>query len=138
MKRVREMLADPVARDRYQKIALGEEKPVFTVAFADIVGVPKISTVSLEHGADGDLIAIAAKDITLEQVDVTVRSSNGAILETGPAKQIGKLWWYKLGVALPAGEIRKVTVTARDLPGNIGTRESTIAWGLPMPVPPGL
>jgi hypothetical protein len=136
MKRVREILADPVARARYVKIARGEEKPVFTVALADVVKVPKITTVSLDHGGDGDSIAIAAEDITLEQVDVTLWSEDGAVLETGPAKQIGKLWWYDLREALPQGENRKVTVTARDLPGNIGKRDATVAWGLPMPGPP--
>jgi hypothetical protein len=129
MRRVREMMAQPETKARYKKIGDREDRPAFTLALADLLRKPTIGAFSLETEAEGDSITFSIDEITVEQVDVAVHSNDGVALETGRARRVGKLWWYPLAQRIPDGETRRVTVTARDFPGNVSTRVALVPEG---------
>jgi hypothetical protein len=127
MRRAVELMSDPDKRARYNRLARAPKTPVFNLALSDILRAPDIKPLILEPHASGARITIQVDDVTVDQVSVSVQTSDGAALESGPALRLDHSWCYDLKQPVAAGVFYRVAVTARDFPGNESTRVEMLA-----------
>jgi len=110
------------AQEVYVRRAEGTPLNPFNVAMADWFHAPEIREIDLAAwtGGIGQPIRIRAMDdVQVTQVTVVISDEEGTVLEEGTAVEDDGLWWTYV-TSSTIGESRaKVTVSARDLPGNV-------------------
>jgi hypothetical protein len=120
------MMLDPVARSAYEQFGLNHQKSAFTAAVGDFFRSPSVDDIdlSLYKGKIGEKVVIMADDdVEVLAVQVVIRNQAGAIAEQGAAVLTAGKWIYTATTALPLAQTATVEVTAKDRPGNVGTKQ---------------
>lgn len=114
----------PDVRALYLEGLTQKKHNAFLVALSDYLKSPEIASVDLKDytGQAGQVIAIdATDDFRVVAVSVAILNSDGALIESGPAKAPDGLsddWTYVATVDNPAPTGTTVEVTATDVAGN--------------------
>jgi hypothetical protein len=119
-------MLDPIARAAYEQFGLAHDKSAFAAAVGDYFRPPSVDDIDLAlyKGKVGEKVAIiAADDVQVLSVHVIIRNQAGVIAEQGDAVLTAGKWMYTATTALPIGQTATVEVTAKDRPGNIGTKQ---------------
>ncbi|NJK94303.1 MAG: hypothetical protein HC905_04585 [Bacteroidales bacterium] len=117
----------PELRELYEtSIPVG--KSVYQVALADFLKAPKISKIDVTNytGEVGSILRIhAIDDFKVKEVSVTIRNSDGSLVESGKAvlELNGVTWLYTATQNNTDLDGDKIIVRASDIPGNIGEEE---------------
>jgi hypothetical protein len=125
-------LLDPAAKAEYEAGINDQKNSAFMVAITDYLTAPRVDLIdtSLYAGAVGNEIKITAgDDFKVVSVHVTITDNNGALIEQGAAVvQPNSFddWRYITTAANAALPGTKVTVTVRDKPGNMTTKEKVL------------
>jgi hypothetical protein len=101
------------------------------VAFMDAYYPPEITVIAAEgySGLPDELIRIEATDnIRVAGVRVEIRTGTGELVESGEASDegFGENWAYRTKATNPAPPGSTITVTARDMPGNLVSETVTV------------
>jgi hypothetical protein len=126
-------MADPEIKKLYEPRAEGDNKP-FNLAVEDFLKPPVISDIIVDTytGAVGSLLQLLVTDDTVvKTVEVTITAADGAQVEKGVALQDqaepnSPIWLYTATALNNVLAGSKVTVEARDLPGNTVTKEKVL------------
>ncbi|MGC3947742.1 MAG: hypothetical protein QM762_25100 [Chryseolinea sp.] len=105
-----------------------KRKSAYTVAVSDYLSVPRIHQIDAKRylGAVGQEVHVhASDDFRVQTVEVAIQNAAGAVVEQGEAnlsEELHQVWIYiaKTENISLAGTI--ITVTARDIPGNVATQ----------------
>jgi hypothetical protein len=124
------ILNPDLKREYQRKTTAGNT--AYNVAFRDYLKAPVVKSIdtSSYKGVAGSIITISAKDdFRVIEVLVSIRTSNGDLVEEGNAilNPIDRNKWIYTATqnnASPDGSI--VSATARDLPGNMGVLETVV------------
>ncbi|MEO5977946.1 MAG: hypothetical protein ABIS36_07340 [Chryseolinea sp.] len=123
-------MAKPETKDLYKTGITDRKRSAYLVATSDFMKIPKITqfNTTAYTGAVGDQILIkATDDFKVTQVSVIIVSPTGQEIERGQATLSDTGVWVYVSTAVNATPIgSKVTATAIDLPGNLGTQTFTI------------
>lgn len=120
---------DEASKALYRKGIKGKHESVYTAAMRDFITAPRVDTINPDdyRGAIGDLLEIdAVDDFMVTKVKVVISDSAGAVIEQGEAREHPmrpNRWQYTAVVANPARTGTRITATAFDRPGNMGTAE---------------
>lgn len=120
-------LKDPVAKAVYAAWANGKQfNSAFSTAVKDYLSAPVIVALDVSGyaGKTGNSIVVLVPDeFKIVSVDVEIRNASDVVLETGAASyQAGSLrWTYDAQTSNAVLVGTKITVTAKDRPGKIGT-----------------
>ena len=112
--------ADPALLAFYEPIAKQREVTVRVVAMGDYMKKPTIKPLDLSgyRGQVGDVITIkATDDIGLADLHVKIASSEGTLIEHGPAEEIGVRsgkWIYTATASVALGSDVSIDVTGVD------------------------
>ncbi len=118
------VLADPVARARYDRAAEITGSTAYNLAVGDYYQAPVLAEIDLSHytGRSGEQISVNARDGAIEaaQVQVKIADMANTVLEKGLAVKgaDGFTWGYTAQQDLAANLPLWITITARDQPGN--------------------
>ena len=118
------VLADPVAREFYEPIALQRDISVYNAAMGDFLKLPAIKPLNLSNykGQVGDTIAIrATDDVGLADVEVSILAQDGTPIEHGKAVEIGERsgkWTYTATAQVALGSDVFIEVEGVDHAGN--------------------
>jgi hypothetical protein len=118
------VLANPDLRAFYEPIAAEREISVYALAIADFLKQPSFKPLDLEKykGNVGDLIVIRANDnIGLAEVQLTINSQTGTLIETGNAVEEGVRsgkWIYTATAQVALGSDVFLKVKGVDHAGN--------------------
>ena len=118
------VLADPVAREFYEPIALQRESSIYVVALRDFLKLPTIKPLNLTKykGQIGDTIAIrTTDDIGLADLDVKIIAQDGTPIEQGKAVENGAgsgKWTYTATASVALGADVFIEVEGVDHAGN--------------------
>ena len=121
-------LEDPATRAFYAKIAKQRKKITRNVAIGEYLCIPSFKPLDLSSykGAIGDAIVIRAKDsIGLVDVNVDIRSQDGALIEQGKAVEDGfraGLWKYTATASAALGSDVFVEVVGFNHAGTMAKR----------------
>ena len=133
VKYARGVLNDQKKKAYYEK-RKRKHQSVWNLAISDYMSKPKIDEVDLSgyRGRIDDLIKIKARDrYRIETVTVDIKDMNGNIVESGFAKEGpisgGYEWEYRASIYNTHNQAGTITVTAKDLPGNVVKREIPIS-----------
>jgi hypothetical protein len=126
-------MKDPVSKAEYEAAVSDKVISAYGVAVADYLKGPEITLIDVSgyQGKTGDPILINAIDnFKVTEVQVTIQSSVGIVIEEGPASQSpinGLSWQYVAKVAdnTPVAG-RKIVVSAKDKPDNTTIKELVI------------
>jgi hypothetical protein len=126
-------MADPEIKKLYEPRAEGDNKP-FNLAVADFLKPPVVADIIVDTytGAVGSLLQLLVTDDTVvKTVEVTITAANGTLLEQGVALQDqaepnSPIWIYTATALNNPVAGSKVTVVAKDLPGNTVTSERVL------------
>lgn len=124
----RTAMADPAIKALYEAGTPEGQSP-YNVALGDYCSAPKIKLVDVTgyKGIIGDIITVKAIDnFMVKTVKVRIEKLDGTLIEAGDAVQDamnGNKWNYTATVANAQISGIKVIAEARDLPGNITTKE---------------
>ena len=100
----------------YAELAAGTSKNAYNLALSDWFKPPVIHSVTRQ---DGSILVSASDNVQVTSVLITICDQEGEIIEQGQAKLTYKeLWEY---ATTTQGKIR---VEAKDLAGNVASRES--------------
>ena len=125
-------MADPAVKAIYLAAAKARSIPVFSCPVADFFNAPSVSDVNLSNftGAVGDKIAFHAEDdFGVVRARVAITKTDGTLIESGEAAETNPgsgLWSYTATQSIPPGTQVRVTATATDRPGGIGTGQAEI------------
>jgi hypothetical protein len=112
-----EVLSDPLRRTVYQKLGSDRKRPPNVLLASNFLTPPTIEIVETTAytGRAGELIRIVAFDgIAVAAVTVTIRTSNGSLVESGEAINDHGVWNYRTtGSAMPRSSLH-IEVTARN------------------------
>jgi len=120
----REVLADPLKRACYRKLAAARRCPPNALLVSNFLNPPAIEEVELAafHGGIGDVIRVLATDaIEVVSVGLAARGADGVVLESGAATKDHDIWVYRCTTAL-ANRAAAIEVTAQNRAGAKGTR----------------
>ena len=121
------VMGDPAKREFYQVIALEKDIPLFALAMGDFLNLPSFESLDYEQyqGKVGDPILIRAKDDKgLASVEVTLRKTDGALIEKGMAVESGLrsgYWVYTATQAVVAGTDIFIEAVGMDHAGQKAT-----------------
>ena len=126
-------MADPEVKKLYEPRAEGDNKP-FNLAVADFLKPPVIDDIVVDTytGAVGSQLQLLVTDDTVvKTVEVTIKAANGTLIEQGAALQDqlepnSPIWLYTATAVSNVIAGSKVTVVAKDLPGNVVTKEKVL------------
>jgi hypothetical protein len=122
--RAQQALEDPARRAFYETIAQQRDVTTYLAAFVDFLVEPTFSPLDLSEykGNVGDKISVLAKDdIGLANVEVTLTTADGTMIEQGPAIEDGVhsgKWIYTATVPVPLGSDIFVEARGVDHAGN--------------------
>jgi hypothetical protein len=126
-------MANPEVKKLYEPRAEGDNRP-FNLAVADFLKPPVIGDIISDSytGAVGSLLNLLVTDDTVvKTVEVTNTAANGTLIEQGVALQDqaevnSPIWIYTATAVNNPVAGSKVTVVAKDLPGNTVTKEKVL------------
>jgi hypothetical protein len=123
-------LLDPQRKAIYAQRA-GGGVTAFNLAFSDFHYAPVINDiiVAAYTGLPGSTIGVQATDDTkVTDVTVSITNPSGTLLEEGPAalNPENGHWIYTTTMANATLAGSKVSVTVKDIPGNMTTDEKTV------------
>lgn len=124
------VLADPLKRECYRKLALARKCPPNALLVSNFLNPPTIEQVDVStyQGRAGDAIRVLAADaIEVTRVAVVVRGADGASIESGAASKDHDLWIYRCTTAHAARGPLQLEVTAH----NRAEAEATESLPLP-------
>jgi hypothetical protein len=115
-------IKNPVVKAAYQAAAK-DGQTAFNVATSDALNPPELTNINLDHyhGAPGDTISVqATDDFKVEAVVVSIYLATGELLEQGSASLQPGIpdWFYIATKENPVPVNSRITVSAKDLPGN--------------------
>ena len=122
-------MADPETKALYEESAGAKGKPVFSLTLADFFNAPSVDEVDLAgyNGVAGDEIVIrASDDFDVVAVLVALADADGNAIESGAAAETppeSGRWVYTATVTVDTGKTVRISVTAEDRPGGLGTGE---------------
>ena len=121
------VMADPVTKARYETAAKQKGIPVFALMIADFFNEPVVADMDLSAyagRAGGTIRIVASDDFELKGVEVSIRDTNGTVLEHGLASgtAAGGDWAYLATNDLPLGQSVVIEAAAIDRPGHRGTK----------------
>lgn len=117
---------DATLWEKYEAMGKAKKQPARNFAIKDYLCPPKLSVIntSAYKGAIGSKISIVTfDDFEIRSVAVKITKADDTLVESGNAIEEGGEWVYTTTIANAAIEGCKVIVEARDLPGNITTKE---------------
>lgn len=122
---------DPQLKKAYGELATPDQSAA-NLAFADYFRAPEIIATGTDNykGKVGDIINPSVVDtLEPESVFVQILRADKSVLEEGPAvMNEDKLHWdYTAKQQLDVLTNATITITAKDRPGNISTKEITLA-----------
>lgn len=126
------VLADPVARQAYEKAAKASGKPILSVMIADFLHEPIVEGIDLNAytGKAGESIVVhATDDFAVVRVTVAIADASGNEVECNEAVYTRKdVWTYTCSVTTSPGLVT-ISATAFDKPGHSTTlrREFQVA-----------
>jgi hypothetical protein len=105
-------LADPALKAAYKAPCRGHQNPR-NLAIRDAMRPPVVGSINLE--------GYATDDFRVVEVKVTIRGSQGEVIEEGLAelKSDKGDWCYTARMEVPSGQTVSVTAAAKDNPGNM-------------------
>jgi hypothetical protein len=115
---------DPALLEFYGPIAEQREITVYSLAVGDFLGVPSFKPLNLSkyEGKIGDIITIRAKDdIGLADVELSIVSQEGTLIEQGKAVEKGArtgIWIYTATAPVAPGTDIFIEVHGVDHAGN--------------------
>jgi hypothetical protein len=124
--------AHPASAAEYQDYVGDAYSSIYAAATADYLRFPRIRSVDTTayNGAVGETIEVKAIKAVFKgvSVHVTIRSSNGTVIEAGSAVQLPgmTIWTYTATVANASRTGTKITIRVKDRPGNVITQELTL------------
>jgi hypothetical protein len=126
-------MANPEVKKLYEPRAEGDKRP-FNLAVADFLKPPVVSDILADNysGALGSSLQLLVTDDTVvKTVEVTITAANGTLIEQGVALQDqvepnSPIWLYTATAVNNVRPGTKVTVVAKDLPGNTVTKEKVL------------
>jgi hypothetical protein len=121
----KEVLADPLKRDCYRKLAASRNCPPNALLISNFLNPPTIDTVdfSAYHGAQDSLIRVLATDaIEVVGVSVVVRGAAHETLESGAARKDHDVWVYRCTTSHASRAPVSVEITAENRAGAKSTR----------------
>lgn len=113
--------ADPVLRPLYEPVARKRQVAVFTVALRDFLNAPSIRCLYLQfyQGKPGDSIGIhATDDFGLAELEVSLITLDGTLVERGEAGLHSGSWSYRTTVEVAHGSRLRLEVAGSDYAGN--------------------
>jgi hypothetical protein len=120
-----DVLADPLRRRVYQKLAAERKCPVNALVAASYLTPPTIELIELAaySGRPDERIQVLAFDqVEVTDISVCIRASDGAVIETGAAIKQHGVWMYRTTASVPPGMAANVEVTARNPAGAAAVR----------------
>lgn len=122
---------DPERRDAYGKRIDAILSTPYSVAVADYLNAPNISSVDFSkyHGQVGDTILVmASDDFALYNVRVLIQNADGSTVEEGDAvaEPDGTTFRYVATAHNESLAGDKITITAADYPGNETTKQEVL------------
>jgi hypothetical protein len=112
-----EVLSDPLRRELYQNIGAARNQPPNALLISIFLTPPTIERIE-RNGYDGRaghaLKAIVTDAIEVVDVSFQLRTTAGAVLESGPAVKDHGIWLYHTTSQLPAGAECQIEITARN------------------------
>jgi hypothetical protein len=123
-------LRNPAIKALYEQKA-GNGVTSFNLAIADFFAAPVIAEIitSAYTGAAGSRIEVHATDDTkVTEVKLSIIAAGGSAVEEGAAQQDADTghWFYTATAANASLAGSKITVVAKDLPGNITPAEKVL------------
>jgi hypothetical protein len=123
-------LKNPAIKALYERRA-GKGVTSFNLAIADFFAAPVISEIitSAYTGAAGSRIEVHATDDTkVTEVKLSIIATDGSAVEEGAAQQDADTgyWFYTATAANASLAGSKITVVAKDLPGNTTPAEKVL------------
>lgn len=119
----RGVLADPLRRERYRRLAAERKQPLNSLLIANFLNPPTIDQVDLSAftGRVGSVVRVLAADpIAVAGVTVTARDAAGTVLESGAAESDHDIWVYRCTTALN-GRATRFEIAATNRAGAKGT-----------------
>ena len=123
------VMADPETKALYEQAAEAKGKPVFSLTVADFFKAPSVDEIDLSAytGAAGDEIVITASDdFDVASVGVALTDGEGNAIENGAAVETppdSGRWLYTATADVETGTTVRISVTAEDRPGGVGSSE---------------
>jgi hypothetical protein len=116
------VVKDSAAKSLYASKTV-DGQTAFNLALSDAYHSPVVSEIITEnyHGGIEDLINIKATDnFKVAKVTLSIFGSDGSLLETGPASDLGNEldWTYIVKASNTVLAGTRIIATAADLPGN--------------------
>lgn len=124
--------ADPARRAAYAPIARQRRVSagrLFSFIVGDFLGPPVVTEIGIRdyHRLPGDRIVVFAKDDgEVVSVEVALKDTAGAVLESGPAASTPLGWRYVATTAAPSDGPLLVVATAQDRAGNRAVLEQSV------------
>jgi hypothetical protein len=115
-------IKNPVVKAAYQAAAK-DGQTAFNVATSDALNPPELTKINFDdyHGMQGDEIRVGATDdFSVETVTISIHLATGELIEEGMAHVPPDTtdWIYIATKENPVPTGSRITVSARDLPGN--------------------
>ena len=113
----------------YLRLAEGTSRNSYNRAISDFLHPPKVLVLDLGdwRGGPGHVLRIQAlDDVQVCQVTIGITDDVGFLLEHGPARPVGALWWEYTTTATCTGTLR-VTASATDLPGHVAQLTKSVS-----------
>jgi hypothetical protein len=123
----KKILMDPIWRNAYRAKIQGMQR-ANNIAVRDFCTPPSVEQVSLDvDGSSGEHILqiLAVDDFKVVEVVVIVIDSNDNHVEKGFAREANE-WNWRYVIQSDLEAISKIIVIAKDLPGNLGSKE--VVW----------
>jgi hypothetical protein len=121
---VMRVLSDPCQRRAYEALAAKQNRRADKLVMSDFLTPPTIDLIELTsyRRRPGDVIRVlAADDVAVVSVHVTIETSSGDPIEEGAAREVHGVWIYTATVMTSVHQALRITASATDRPGNVGS-----------------
>jgi hypothetical protein len=123
-------LTNPEIKKLYEQRASGDTR-AYNLAIADFFQAPAIREIitATYNGAVGSRLELYVTDDTaVSSVEVAITAPDGSLIEKGNALQEenSPKWLYAATAVNSSLAGSKITVTAKDLPGNVASEEKVL------------
>lgn len=128
----RRQMLKPEVKALYETGVDRKRKSPYTVAVTDYLSVPKITQIDTTQylGQIGQPVNVfATDDFKVQSVQVSIQDSTGEEIEAGEAtasEELLDVWIYTTKAANISLTGTMITVTVRDIPGNVVTQTLTL------------
>ena len=124
-----DVLADPLRRRVYQKLAAERKCPTNALVAASYLTPPTIELIELgAYSGQGDerIQVLAFDNVEVTEVSVCIRAPDGRVIEAGTATKQHGVWIYRTTASVPRAVAVTVEVTAKNPAGAAGV--GAVAW----------